>query len=86
MQDLHKYSPLLTHTVVLLTIYVWSTFYARHTIQVRPDFCYDSLGCVSAASASMTHIQGTSFFPVLGEGGAHVTLQPLDRPDHQVIH
>ena len=46
-----------------------------------------SLGCVCAAGPSVAHVQGgTPLPPVLGEGGAHVTLQSLDRTDHQVVH
>lgn len=47
---------------------------------------HDSLGCMCAAGSPVTDIQRASFLPVLGERGAHVTLQPLDGPDHQVIH
>lgn len=46
----------------------------------------DSLGCGRAAGSSVTDVQGASLLPVLGEGGAHVALQPLDGPDHQVVH
>lgn len=46
----------------------------------------DSLGCVGAASSSVTNVQGASLLPVLGKGGAHVALQPQDGPDHQVVH
>lgn len=46
-----------------------------------------SLCCVCAASPSVAYVQwGTPLPPVLGEGGAHVTLQSLNRTDHQVVH
>lgn len=46
----------------------------------------DSLGCVRAAGSPVTDVQRAPLLPVLGEGGAHVALQPLDGPDHQVVH
>lgn len=76
---------LLAHTVRLTFFIYFFPDKALYPVQVKV-YSGDSLGCVCAASSSVTHIQSTSFLPVLGEGGAHVTMQTLDRPHHQVIH
>lgn len=66
---------------------VWVVCESHCPIQVKDlTSFYGSLGCMCAASSSVAHIQGASFLPVLGERGAHVTLQPLDGSDHQVVH
>lgn len=50
------------------------------------DSIYNSLGCVWAPSSPVTNVYSGSFLPVLGERGAHVTLQTLDGSDHQIVH
>lgn len=61
---------------------MWAICYSTHP----HDCIHDSLGSVGTASSPVANIQSTSFLPVLGEGAAHVTLQPLDGPDHQEVH
>lgn len=63
-----------------------SGLFTEHAMLSRFRMNNDSLGCVCASCSSVPHVQGASFLPVLGEGGAHVTLHSLDGPNHQVIH